>query len=663
MAETLQIVIEGVDKLSGPMAGARKAVDGLNQSASAASKLGLGDLEKKLDGLSDQAASLGTEARRLGSSFDTVTNAGTRKISMLDKMGARLVSQMGQMSGLGRITSVMGAESMAAMGSTVVLGAAIAGVGAFAAKTAWDLGAMALKEDAIKYGGKDAKTSVDGLAEAFHGLALAIGRVTAPAVNQIALHGIAIAATLSGDRVKALNAEILILEARLREIDKDPLFKLLGGAKLTEDAIRAAKEEVQRLNDASLQKLVGELDDAQLHAWSFQAAMAGIAITPPPENLRMAGAGGMGFGYEEASNSDPTSVGYRNNEVKIAEAIAKANAAAAKATQSAWESAFEGIKASAQGFLDKASEASKALTPGGADKADPNAPGNNGWAENMFRMKDIAVNGPNSKWMAEMQVSQEEAAGISAEFEAKNFTERVKKWLNTTQLVDMVMMAEQAKASQEAFVNEIAKAAGANPVTAAKLMGLGTAASGKGATGAAQTDAVTAGLTTMWKGAADKTAEAWKAIGEAVTQGVNVAIGAINSLIKAWNDMEFEMAGFDTTLPDGTALKWAGIKVQTTDIPLIAMVAAAAAAASASGPPKLAMGGTIRRGGSAIVGERGPEMLSLPRGAQVTPLGGGYGGLAAALAAQPIIIEIDGERIATVVRSKLQLRGAGALGW
>ena len=39
--------------------------------------------------------------------------------------------------------------------------------------------------------------------------------------------------------------------------------------------------------------------------------------------------------------------------------------------------------------------------------------------------------------------------------------------------------------------------------------------------------------------------------------------------------------------------------------------------------PMLAKGGIIRRDGDVIVGERGPEMLSLPRGAQVTPLPAG----------------------------------------
>lgn len=39
--------------------------------------------------------------------------------------------------------------------------------------------------------------------------------------------------------------------------------------------------------------------------------------------------------------------------------------------------------------------------------------------------------------------------------------------------------------------------------------------------------------------------------------------------------------------------------------------------------PGLATGGTVTRRGATLVGERGPELLDLPRGARVTPLGGG----------------------------------------
>jgi hypothetical protein len=46
----------------------------------------------------------------------------------------------------------------------------------------------------------------------------------------------------------------------------------------------------------------------------------------------------------------------------------------------------------------------------------------------------------------------------------------------------------------------------------------------------------------------------------------------------------------------------------------------------------LGHGGTIRTGGSAIVGDRGPEMLNLPRGARVDPLPSPGGGLFDAIA-------------------------------
>ena len=42
----------------------------------------------------------------------------------------------------------------------------------------------------------------------------------------------------------------------------------------------------------------------------------------------------------------------------------------------------------------------------------------------------------------------------------------------------------------------------------------------------------------------------------------------------------------------------------------------------------LAEGGNVQRGGMVKVGERGPELLNLPRGAQVTPLARGGGGRA-----------------------------------
>jgi hypothetical protein len=71
---------------------------------------------------------------------------------------------------------------------------------------------------------------------------------------------------------------------------------------------------------------------------------------------------------------------------------------------------------------------------------------------------------------------------------------------------------------------------------------------------------------------------------------------AINWIIGKWNGLTFHIGGTDLGplghLPD--------INIGTPDIPM------------------LGTGGTVRRAGAAIVGDRGPELLSLPAGAHVT---------------------------------------------
>lgn len=76
---------------------------------------------------------------------------------------------------------------------------------------------------------------------------------------------------------------------------------------------------------------------------------------------------------------------------------------------------------------------------------------------------------------------------------------------------------------------------------------------------------------------------------------------AINGLIRMWNNFEIRFAGYDIPGPGPNI---PGFTISTPNIPL------------------LAKGGHITSSGSAIVGEEGPELLSLPRGASVTPLGG-----------------------------------------
>lgn len=75
---------------------------------------------------------------------------------------------------------------------------------------------------------------------------------------------------------------------------------------------------------------------------------------------------------------------------------------------------------------------------------------------------------------------------------------------------------------------------------------------------------------------------------------------AINWIIGGWNSLRFGIPSINTHLPGiGT------IGGGSFGVPQI---------------PYLAKGGVIERDGMAVVGERGPELLSLSRGAQVTPL-------------------------------------------
>lgn len=61
---------------------------------------------------------------------------------------------------------------------------------------------------------------------------------------------------------------------------------------------------------------------------------------------------------------------------------------------------------------------------------------------------------------------------------------------------------------------------------------------------------------------------------------------------------------------------------------MVASVNASMAAHAAAGTvPAMASGGLVTHGGMALVGERGPELVSLPRGAQVTPNGASGGSL------------------------------------
>ena len=97
---------------------------------------------------------------------------------------------------------------------------------------------------------------------------------------------------------------------------------------------------------------------------------------------------------------------------------------------------------------------------------------------------------------------------------------------------------------------------------------------------------------------------------------INGIVGAINTLIGGWNAISFSMPSLDLG-PLGNVGGW---KIGVPQIPTI---------------PELARGGEILGGGMAIVGERGRELLNLPRGATVTPLSSGASG-----GGGPIVVQL-----------------------
>ena len=99
-----------------------------------------------------------------------------------------------------------------------------------------------------------------------------------------------------------------------------------------------------------------------------------------------------------------------------------------------------------------------------------------------------------------------------------------------------------------------------------------------------------------------------KALGGALKDGVvagakglagllaDAFAAAINYVIGLWNDLEFKVGAFD---PPGPGPKFGGVTIGTPNL------------------PTLAKGAVNFAGGFALVGERGPELVNLPRGSDV----------------------------------------------
>lgn len=134
-----------------------------------------------------------------------------------------------------------------------------------------------------------------------------------------------------------------------------------------------------------------------------------------------------------------------------------------------------------------------------------------------------------------------------------------------------------------------------------------------------------------------KLGEALSGIGQIILSPFKAAFNAVAS---AWNNSVGKV-GF--TVP-GWVPKLGGKGWSIPDIPL------------------LAAGGTITGSGTALVGEAGPELLSLPRGAQVAPLprgvsGGGGGG------ENRVVLDVTGadQEMVKLIRRMVRTQGRGSV--
>lgn len=98
----------------------------------------------------------------------------------------------------------------------------------------------------------------------------------------------------------------------------------------------------------------------------------------------------------------------------------------------------------------------------------------------------------------------------------------------------------------------------------------------------------------------------WSGIGNAIRGGIDDVIGLINDFIGFINSVQIHIPSVGVGPFHTPSFDWGGLHLPTI--------------------PMLAKGGIVMAGGTAIVGDAGPELLNLPAGAKVSPLGNKTGG-------------------------------------
>ena len=170
---------------------------------------------------------------------------------------------------------------------------------------------------------------------------------------------------------------------------------------------------------------------------------------------------------------------------------------------------------------------------------------------------------------------------------------------------------------------------------------------------------VSAVWTSVWGSIASFAKSVWESIKTTVSAGISALWAVLSPAITA---MKTAFTGLWDSFTSSAASAWASAKTMLTDsinwminkinklISGINAIATKGASVLGITPisipsiPGLAKGGTVTGAGDVLVGERGPERLSLPRGASVTPLDKGGSGLTIVVNNPTIMSDNDVEK-------------------
>lgn len=128
--------------------------------------------------------------------------------------------------------------------------------------------------------------------------------------------------------------------------------------------------------------------------------------------------------------------------------------------------------------VDSAREASKGLLDLSTDWIKPGA---NGPFENIYRALDVAKLGEKSPWAQALGLTKEQAEKVMRDFQNGLMSPEVIGLIDIPALVERIKQEQAAEASQEAFAEMLAKAAGVDKSVVEKVLGMpgGQKASGE----------------------------------------------------------------------------------------------------------------------------------------------------------------------------------------